>query len=244
MRFSGKITKKEGSSCPFSLKSRRKRDLFSPFLLCPSPFFRRCLLPFFHFFTFCRESDKIHPCLGGIIREKMRLPKGGALERMIKSTMLCEQCKKRTATVFYNEKLNGRSRSLSLCGECASKLRESGEIRDVTSMIGSFADPFSALQDERFGDFFGLRILRAKEEKILCPSCGRALAAILNDGKVGCAECYSAFSGGAFPSAPIPARRSDAPRKDPLEIACQKGAHRAAFAFARGTAKGDHGGKI
>lgn len=129
----------------------------------------------------------------------MRLPKGGALERMIKSTMLCEQCKKRTATVFYNEKLNGRSRSLSLCGECASKLRESGEIRDVTSMIGSFADPFSALQDERFGDFFGLRILRAKEEKILCPSCGRALAAILNDGKVGCAECYSAFSGELSP---------------------------------------------
>jgi protein arginine kinase activator len=108
--------------------------------------------------------------------------------------MLCEQCKKRTATVFYNEKLNGRSRSLSLCGECASKLRESGEIRDVTSMIGSFADPFSALQDERFGDFFGLRILRAKEEKILCPCCGRALAAILADGKVGCAECYSCFS--------------------------------------------------
>jgi protein-arginine kinase activator protein McsA len=42
--------------------------------------------------------------------------------------MLCENCKKRTATVFYNENINGRARSYSLCGECAAKLREKGDL--------------------------------------------------------------------------------------------------------------------
>ena len=69
--------------------------------------------------------------------------------------MLCEKCKKRTATVFYNENINGKTRSFSLCGECAAKLREKGDIQDITSMTGSFADPFSALHDNLFGSFFG-----------------------------------------------------------------------------------------
>ena len=47
--------------------------------------------------------------------------------------MLCETCKKRTATVFYNENMNGKVRSYSLCGECAAKLREKGELQDITS---------------------------------------------------------------------------------------------------------------
>ena len=58
-------------------------------------------------------------------------------ERMI--VMLCEKCKKRTATVFYNENINGKTKSYSLCAECAAKMREAGELQDVTSMIGSFA---------------------------------------------------------------------------------------------------------
>ena len=38
--------------------------------------------------------------------------------------MLCEKCKKRTATVFYNENINGKTRSYSLCAECAAKMRD------------------------------------------------------------------------------------------------------------------------
>jgi protein arginine kinase activator len=107
--------------------------------------------------------------------------------------MLCENCKKRTATVFYNEKLNGKSRSLSLCGECASKLREKGEIQDVTSMIESFADPFWATQDTLFNDFFGISSLPKKAEHSACSFCGSTLTDILQNGKVGCPECYSTF---------------------------------------------------
>lgn len=106
--------------------------------------------------------------------------------------MLCEKCKKRTATVFYNENINGKVRSFSLCGECATKMRERGELQDVTSMIGSFADPFSELNDHFFGGFFGMPQAVLSESKT-CPTCGTSFREIEESGLVGCPDCYKTF---------------------------------------------------
>ncbi|MBQ9804974.1 MAG: UvrB/UvrC motif-containing protein [Clostridia bacterium] len=108
--------------------------------------------------------------------------------------MLCEKCKKRTATVFYNENLNGKTRSYSLCGECAARLREKGDLQDITSMIGSFADPFSELHDDLFGGFFGMPILKSSPAEKKCSTCGCTYADISREGRVGCADCYTVFS--------------------------------------------------
>ena len=108
--------------------------------------------------------------------------------------MLCEKCKKRTATVFYNENINGNVCSYSLCGECAAKLHEKGEIQDITSMIGSFADPFSELQDHFFSGFFGLPSQKALHGERKCPECGSSYHEIASSGKVGCAQCYDTFA--------------------------------------------------
>ena len=107
--------------------------------------------------------------------------------------MLCETCKKRTATVFYNENINGKTRSYSLCGECAAKLREKGELQDITSMIGSFADPFSTLQDDLFGGFFGIPTSLHLSSQKKCPSCSCTYDQISKEGKVGCPQCYTTF---------------------------------------------------
>ncbi len=107
--------------------------------------------------------------------------------------MLCEKCKKRTATVFYNENINGKTRSYSLCGECAAKLREQGELQDITSMIGSFADPFSQLHDQFFSGFFGMPAVKSISPAKKCPVCGSTYADIAASGKVGCPACYTAF---------------------------------------------------
>ena len=107
--------------------------------------------------------------------------------------LLCEKCKKRTATVFYNENLNGKVRSYSLCGECAAKLHEKGDIGDITSMLGSFADPFCDLHDNLFGGFFGMGtspFLGSKK----CPDCGSAFSHIRQNGRVGCPTCYRIFA--------------------------------------------------
>ncbi|MBQ9785180.1 MAG: UvrB/UvrC motif-containing protein [Clostridia bacterium] len=107
--------------------------------------------------------------------------------------MLCEKCKKRTATVFYNENLNGKTRSYSLCGECAAKLREKGDLQDITSMIGSFADPFADLHDDLFGGFFGMPTLKSVHAEKKCPTCGCSYSDIAREGRVGCADCYVTF---------------------------------------------------
>ena len=108
--------------------------------------------------------------------------------------MLCEKCKKRTATVFYNENINGKVCSYSLCGECAAKLHEKGEIQDITSMIGSFADPFSELQDHFFSGFFGLPSQKSLHGEKKCPVCNASYHEIASSGKVGCAQCYDTFA--------------------------------------------------
>ena len=107
--------------------------------------------------------------------------------------LLCEKCKKRTATVFYNENLNGKVRSYSLCGECAAKLHEKGDIGDITSMLGSFADPFCDLHDNLFGGFFGMGASPSLSGK-KCPDCGSTFARIRASGRVGCPTCYRIFS--------------------------------------------------
>ena len=107
--------------------------------------------------------------------------------------MLCEKCKKRTATVFYNENINGKTRSFSLCGECAAKLREKGDLQDITSMTGSFADPFSALHDNLFGGFFGIPSHISAQTQKKCPTCGTTYLEISKSGKVGCPQCYNTF---------------------------------------------------
>ena len=107
--------------------------------------------------------------------------------------MLCEKCKKRTATVFYNEILNGKMRSFSLCGECAAKLRERGDLQDVTSMVNSFADPFSVMQKDFFNGFFGIPILKSVPEARKCPTCGFTYSTIAKSGGVGCPDCYVTF---------------------------------------------------
>ena len=107
--------------------------------------------------------------------------------------MLCEKCKKRTATVFYNENMNGKLRSFSLCGECAAKLREKGDLQDITSMIHSFADPFSAIHNELFNGFFGIPGLKGIPNERKCPTCGYSYGKIAKGGRVGCPDCYATF---------------------------------------------------
>ena len=106
--------------------------------------------------------------------------------------MLCEKCKKRTATVFYNENINGKVRSFSLCSDCAAKMREKGELQDITSMVGSFADPFSEMQDHFFGSFFGLPALSVGRSKS-CPTCKTTYEELAATGLVGCPDCYKTF---------------------------------------------------
>ena len=61
-------------------------------------------------------------------------------------------------------------------------------------MLGSFADPFSSIQNELFGGFFGLPIVKSVSTEKKCPTCSCSYPEIAKTGKVGCPTCYETFS--------------------------------------------------
>ncbi len=105
--------------------------------------------------------------------------------------MLCEHCGKKNATVYYKQTVNGKTNEYRLCADCAEALRHAASPGN-----GFFAFP-SLFGD---GDFFSPSTLFARPEKErksrsvkTCPLCGSRYDELLNTGKMGCAECYTAF---------------------------------------------------
>ena len=109
--------------------------------------------------------------------------------------MLCEKCKKKDATVFYEETINGKTRSYSLCGECAAAMKQTGEISLGEDFGGSLfgASPFGTLSDNLFGSLFGLpEVTRTSQKR--CPLCHSSFEDLRRSGKAGCPSCYQTFS--------------------------------------------------
>ncbi len=88
--------------------------------------------------------------------------------------MLCSKCHKNEATVFYKQNINGEVQEYALCSECAG---EQG--------IG-----FTGLN--LFGSMFAPSVTEYQRKR--CTLCGSTIEEIKNNGKTGCAECYSVFS--------------------------------------------------
>ena len=101
--------------------------------------------------------------------------------------MVCERCKKNTATVFSEESFNGESRSYSLCSECASELKKSGEISGIFPFSG-----LGGIHDQLFGGLFGIAEPTAKQRKA-CPMCASTFSDFQKNGKTGCPQCYKTF---------------------------------------------------
>ena len=110
--------------------------------------------------------------------------------------MLCERCNKKKATVFYRESIGGRVRAFRLCGECAEALEQAGELEDVSAAVAGFLSPFALSDESGFSlPFQGLCGGSGSTGGCKCPSCGATMGDIASSGKVGCAVCYTVFSG-------------------------------------------------
>jgi len=105
--------------------------------------------------------------------------------------MKCEKCNVNEATFFYKETVNGKTRSLHLCADCAEKMRAAGELR---MEMPDFDTPFAAFPSF-FGDLFALPEKTSKRAGAkTCPGCGATWQDIVNLGKARCPECYRAFA--------------------------------------------------
>ena len=101
--------------------------------------------------------------------------------------MLCEQCRKREATVKYVEVVNGVKTEHNLCGHCAARL-DIGQFSAVFEGEFSLASLLSVLlgiqdTEKKYGKLSG----------VTCPSCGTTYEDFVEKSRFGCADCYSVF---------------------------------------------------
>lgn len=91
--------------------------------------------------------------------------------------MLCDDCKKKAATIFFKEVLPGKVVELHLCDECANK-------RGL--IMHKKMSPIEMLQKL-------LKERSTQDEKIICPVCCLSLAEFKRRGRFGCSSCLNTF---------------------------------------------------
>lgn len=96
--------------------------------------------------------------------------------------MQCDICGKNESTVHLTEIINNEVTKLHLCEACAKqKAYEMEEHFGLAELLGGLAD-------------FGVEIESGGMSKLKCKSCGFSYMDFKKAGRLGCGECYEAFS--------------------------------------------------
>jgi protein arginine kinase activator len=94
---------------------------------------------------------------------------------------MCENCKKRQATIHLTEIINSNKKEVHLCEQCAEKqgvVKQQMSIADfLAGLAAGGAHPAA----------------KHKLPDIRCPSCGLSLADFQSGGRFGCADDYTVF---------------------------------------------------
>ncbi len=103
--------------------------------------------------------------------------------------MLCDNCGKKEATVHIREIINGNSRMINLCPDCAAAKQIcdglGGMGLDLAGLLGSIGG-FAAEVKKKSGQ---------ADPDTVCPECGWDFKKIReHGGSLGCPECYRAFT--------------------------------------------------
>ena len=89
--------------------------------------------------------------------------------------MLCQNCRKREATIHHTETVGGKQCSQHLCEQCAHEL---------------FAGFENEVANAIFSGLFGEPEYRER----VCPACGMAFSEYERSGLLGCPSCYDVFN--------------------------------------------------
>ena len=93
--------------------------------------------------------------------------------------MFCQDCGEKVASVIFTQIVNNTKTVLYLCKECAAKR---GFQVSPTTPSPSPADLLAGMAEE------------AEEAELKCSSCGLTYLEFKKDGRLGCGDCYYAFS--------------------------------------------------
>lgn len=104
----------------------------------------------------------------------------------VNDIMVCQECKKRQASVHFTKIVNGEKMELKLCEVCA---KERGDLDLGHGEHFSFHKLLAGLLD-----IDELQVMGEQEmEKATCNNCGLSEHSFVNSGRLGCSECYNTF---------------------------------------------------
>jgi protein arginine kinase activator len=98
--------------------------------------------------------------------------------------MLCQECRKRPATIHITRITNGRKSEVNLCEECA---REKGELDFAVEPQFPIQSFLAGLLEHSGAPLFQL------PAGTQCGSCGLSYIDFSRAGRLGCSQCYEHF---------------------------------------------------
>ncbi len=113
--------------------------------------------------------------------------------------MLCEICKINQATIHIQEFNNGEKKTIHICDSCASKkgldlMGQKGiNIAEFLYKLSASSEkklPYSS-EEHKSDEMLPSQKMIAN---IICPKCGWESKRLQETGRLGCEECYKAFS--------------------------------------------------
>ena len=104
--------------------------------------------------------------------------------------MLCQKCNKNEANVKYTEIINGEKKQMMLCEECSHEL---GLDNMNFNMPIDFSSFFGGLLDDEYNNAEYMPLFQTVKE-LKCNNCNMTYDDFINQGKLGCEECYDVFS--------------------------------------------------
>ena len=102
--------------------------------------------------------------------------------------MRCSQCKERDATVHLTQIADDQVVTVHLCERCAAE-------KGVESSASLQKTPIGGFLATTMGKALSAEVAEQAGAVGVCPSCGFTLTDFREAGRLGCAECYSAFEG-------------------------------------------------
>lgn len=108
--------------------------------------------------------------------------------------MLCQRCNQKEANVHITKIINGLKNEIHLCDECAKETQEAN-----ISLPFNFGMPMSFQNIlEGFMEMMG-GVPEKLIEELSCPTCHMTFENFRQTGRLGCGNCYSAFSENIVP---------------------------------------------
>lgn len=98
--------------------------------------------------------------------------------------MICQICGKNPATVHFTEIHDNKMSEMHVCERCAEERGLQGAPKkqkfDFGDVVAGMVDGMTSTEEERVGH-------------VVCPRCAMPYSSFKETGRLGCADCYTAF---------------------------------------------------